>query len=152
MTENGYVVKTYDIDGDIETAAMAVGEALEGEGFRSVPSVSTEKEYRNPNIFFSSKRPLTCISRLRIDSTGATGKLRIGARFTVIRWFTITVMLFFCVVLPAVISWYQRGMIDIPPMAWLGVPLGFMVHYHVRARAFRALGRLVRAQAVSAGK
>jgi len=140
-----FVYKLYDITGNPDFVRDAVVEELLSRGFVAEGVEGMVKVLRYSSLFFSSKKPLTCISRLTIapDDRGEN-RIIVGASFTRIRYFTITVMALLCGVLPAFLGYVQHGMPDIPPMAFLGIPLGFMVHYHVRARAFRALGRLVR--------
>ena len=119
--------------------------ALVEKGFIQTGNLDNTLYFKYPSIWFSSKRPLTCISRLSLEVIRQNGDsiVKIGVTFTKIRYFTIFIMAFFCFILPAVLGIVEHGVPDIPPMAFLGIPLGFMLHFHVRGRVFRALGLLI---------
>ena len=119
--------------------------ALVENGFVQTGNSDNTTFFRYPFLRFSSKRPLTCISRLSLEVTERDegSDIKIGITFTKIRYFIIFIMLLFCVIIPSVLGIIQHGVPDVPPMAFLGIPLGFMAHYHVRGRVFRALGRLI---------
>ena len=70
-------------------------------------------------------------------------QVKIGVNFAKIRYFTIIMMFSICVLFPALLGYIKNGMPDVPPMAFLGIPLGFMLHYHVRWRVLRTLNRLI---------
>ncbi|MCD6307520.1 MAG: hypothetical protein J7M24_00845 [Candidatus Latescibacteria bacterium] len=139
-----YVYKSYDISGNPGFVRDAVVRELLSRDFGEKRAEGIGTSLRYSSLFFSSKNPLTCISRLTIAPDDTVGnRIIVGASFARIRYFTIAVMILLCVALPAFLGYVQHGMPDIPPMAFLGIPLGFLLHYHVRARAFRALGRLI---------
>ncbi|MFC1692835.1 hypothetical protein ACFL1R_04970 [Candidatus Latescibacterota bacterium] len=122
-----------------------VTEILLKEGYVQTGSSASANLFRYPAIWFSSKRPLTCISALSLEVHGLNGNslLKMGVTFTKIRYSIILIMVFFCVILPGVIGFIKSGVPEVPPMSFLGIPLGFMAHFHVRGRVFRALERLV---------
>lgn len=140
------VRKTIQVPGSPETVKHNLAAAFERGGLRSREHDTGTLEFSNPLISpFSSKRPLSCISTLTVDISngGDTVIVDIGVSFTKIKYFFIAVLMILCVVLPAVISYYQRGAIDIPPPSYLGIPIGFMVHYHVRWRVLHTIRRLI---------
>lgn len=150
---DSYIYKTFTLDGDEEAVTGKITDLLTGNGYVRKGDSGTVRFFRYPSIRYSSKKPLTCISRLSLDVTGRNGvsHVTVGMTFTKIRRFTIALMLFVCVVVPCIVSYLKYGagsLPDIPPMSYLGVPLGFMLHYHTRWRVFRAVKRLVE----SAGK
>ena len=44
---------------------------------------------------------------------------------------------------PVFLGYLLNGVPDIPPVSYIGIPLGFMIHYHVRMRSFKTLKRLI---------
>ena len=141
-----YVYRTYRSNSGADRTRQRLSEILMRYGFVSNGESEGVTHFRYPSLRFSSARPLTCISRLSFEFVEQNGStlVKTGVTFTKIKYFTICIMLMICAVIPAVLGIVQRGVPDIPPMSYLGIPLGFMVHYHVRGRVFRALGRLVR--------
>jgi len=115
-------------------------------GYETISADGETTVYANPGIRFSSTRPMTCITRLSVRTkpreTGGS-VVRIGVTFTKIKYFTIAALGFVAVLLPAGISYLQSGVPDVPPLSIIALPLGVMVHYHVRWRVFRAIARLM---------
>ena len=145
---DSYIYKTFTLDGDEAAVASKITDLLTGNGYVRKGDSGSVRYFRYPSIRFSSTKPLTCISSLSLDVTGRNGvsQVTVGMTFTKIRRFTIALMLLVCVVVPCMVNYIQYGagrLLDIPPMSYLGVPLGFMLHYHVRWRVFRAVKRLV---------
>ncbi len=140
-----YVYKTYHTKGTENNIREGLVRSLTSFGYKQTGNENNLFFFRYPSITFSSKRPLTCISSLSMEINEQSEKIRvkIGVNFAKIRYFTIVLMLFVCVLLPAMLGYIKNGVPDIPPMAFLGIPLGFMIYYHVRWRVFRALGRLI---------
>jgi len=140
-----YVYRTYHT----RCTADAIREELTGSllssGYKQTGKENNVFYFRYPSITFSSRRPLTCISSLSMEIIKQSEKVRvkIGVNFAKIRYFNIIVMFSVCVLLPALLGYIKNGIPDVPPMAFLGIPLGFMVHYHVRWRVFRALDRII---------
>jgi len=139
-----FVYKSFTVPGDPDAIRETMTRELLESGYRKTGESESGAGFAYSRIGFSSKRPLTCISRLSLDFRQDCDftVVQAGATFTKIRWFTIFIFALVCGVIPAALGIWLRGYPDIPPMSWLGVPLGFMVQYHVRARAFRALRRL----------
>ena len=140
-----FVFKTYQVTGTPETVRHNLDELLRTSGLAGTGTGESTLYYRYPSFTFSSKRPLSCLSRLAVSFSreGEDVSIRVGATFTKIRYYTIAVFTLVCVVLPALISYYERGAPTIPPPSYLGLPLGVMVHYHVRWRAFHAIRQLI---------
>mgnify|MGYP000748707158 CR=1 FL=1 len=69
--------------------------------------------------------------------------VKIGANFNKIRYFNISLIAVMCFVIPAILGYMQSGFPDIPPVSYLGIPLGFMIHYHVRMRSLKTLKRFI---------
>jgi hypothetical protein len=138
-----YVFKTFSTTGSPEFIRERLVEMLLSHGFgRTGTSESGAVLYFNyPSIFFSSKRPLTCISRLTLETRGQDGnvRVRIGATFTKIKYFTIFVMSFLWFGIPIVMALLKGGFPDFSPFGGLVIPAGFLVHYTVRGRVFRRL-------------
>ncbi len=143
-----FVYRTYRIF-RTKSSPDAVYKQLTGyllsNGYKHTGDENGVKYFRYPAITFTSKRPLTCISRLSLEVTGENGNVcvKIGANFTKIRYYIITVLLLMCVVIPAILGYVQHGIPDIPAISYLGIPLGIMAHYQVRWRVFKALQRLI---------
>lgn len=122
-----------------------LADALTVRGFILRERNGDSDRFRNPSLTFSSTKPLTCISSLQlsVQPSGGGSEVRAVFTFTKIKVFIITVLIMVCLAIPSAIGIAQRGYPDIPPTAWICIPVGFLVHYHVRARAIRAFGRLV---------
>jgi len=140
-----FVYRIYTTKGTAGAVRARLTESLVSHGYQQTGNENNILIFRYPSLTFSSKRPLTCVSLLSLEATQKNGEVRvkIGATFTKIRYFTIGIMAVICGVIPVLLSILQRGVVDIPVPAYLGIPLGFMVHYHVRWRVFRAFRRLV---------
>ena len=131
--------------GDPDSVLKNITDALLRRRYVLTGSSGSTHFFRYPSLIFSSKRPLTCISRLSLEVTdhNELSLIKVGVTFTKIRYYTIIMVTFLCVVVPAGLGIVQKGTPDMPPMAFLGIPLGVLVHFHVRGRVFRALGRLI---------
>ena len=143
--KNPFVYRSWSIRGEASKVADSLAGLLLRSGYVQNGSSGGVCFFCNPIFTFSSRRPLSCISRLSLDvkQNGATSRVTVGATFTKIRYFTITLMLLVCGAAPVAVSIMKYGRPDIPPPAWLGIPVGFMLHYHVRWRIFRAIRMLV---------
>lgn len=151
MTDN-YVYKTYIAEGSADSVSIKFSDYLLANGFIRTGTNGSVEYFRYPSILFNSKKPLTCISRLSTEVSGNTndgspekGKIvvKIGANFAKIRYFNIIGIAMLCFLIPAVLGYVQNGIPDIPPISYSGIPVGFMLHYHVRMRAFNTLKRLI---------
>lgn len=135
------IFKTYKTKGDLQLVHDEITHILLSKGFVKTGTSDFGKEsfFRYPSIFFSSKRPLTCISELSVETMGNPGevRVRIGMTFTKIRNFTIFIMTFVCFVIPVFLGILRNGSPDFSPMSSLGIPAGFLVYYAVRGRVFR---------------
>ena len=142
---NKYVYRTYRTKGSPDFVCKRLAAYLLSHGYKHTGEESSVMYFQNTAITFSSKRPMSCISRLSLEVTGENGNVRvkIGANFAKIRYFIVIVMFLMCAVIPWILGYLQHGVPDIPTVAYLGIPLGIMVHYQVRWRVFRALGRLI---------
>ena len=145
---NPYIYKKYTVRGEKTRVSEEIKNILVSNGFILTGETDDSRNFRYSSLRFSSKKPLTCISRLSlgIKEKNGVSHITVGVTFTKIRYFTILVMLLVCVVLPLVMSFVKYGYNqppDIPLPAYLGIPLGFMLHYHVRMRVFRVLRRLM---------
>lgn len=152
---SSYVYKTYTASGDLAAIRDRLIALFKATGYRLIEERQNEIALRYPAITFSSKKPLTCVSKLTISlqpESKNTISARFGMTFTKIKWFTILVIGSICGVLSPAISYWLHGSFDIPTPAYLGIPLGVMMHYHVRWRAFTALKRLLRQAESEAAK
>ena len=140
-----YIYRTYTISGDASSLDERIAGILLSKGYQVERKEGNSTYFRNPSLTFSSKRPLTCVSRLMVKLEDHDGSVRvnIGVNFAKIRLCTIAMFGLVCFVLPAVVGYVKYGIPEIPPMAYIGIPLGIMVHYHVRWRVFRTLGLLL---------
>jgi len=145
MPDN-FVYKIYKADNDAQTVREKLTAFFLKKGYIQTGNYGITHFFRYPFIRFSSKKPLTCISRLSIEvSDQKSGSLvKMGVTFTKIRYFTIGIILLLCTFLPIVLGLLRNGVPDIPPMAFTGIPLGFWAYYHVRSRVFKVLGRLIK--------
>ena len=141
-----FVYKSFIAHGSGSAISEKIAERLTSVGYIQTGKSGSILNFRYPSIRFSSKKPLTCVSRLSLSTTDNNGSVHIiiGVTFTKIRYFIIIVMLMVCGVIPALIGIARNGVPEIPLSSYVGIPLGFMVHYHVRWRVFRTLKRLVR--------
>ena len=144
--KDSYVYRKYSLNAPAAGVGDRIAGLLEQNGYKVVSSEDGLTSYRYPGIAFNSRRPLSCVSRMtvRIKPEGGGIQVRVGMTFTKIRYFTIALIGIICFVLPAMIGYVRYGYPDIPPMAFFGIPLGFMLHYHVRWRVYTALGRLLK--------
>lgn len=145
MLDN-YIYRTYKTKGNALMLREKLTGALLEKGFIRAANSGKVIFFRYPSIVFFSKKPLTFISRLDIDITekNSISLVKAGVTFTKIKYYTIFIMFLICVILPMTLGIILHGEFDIPPMAYMGIPVGFMMYYHVRGRAFRALDRLIK--------
>jgi len=140
-----YVYKTYSSPHDAAYVRDMLVETFLKHGYKQEDGSDGALQFRNPSITFSSKKPITCISRIRFHLNPGPGVTQVvtGVTFTKIRYYTIFVMTLICVIVPIALGIWQHGRPEIPPMGVIGVPLGFLVHYHVRARVFRTIRHMI---------
>ncbi len=146
-----YVYRTYktckvrSTNGFVDSIREGLIRSLLARGYKQTGDDDNITFFRYPSLTFSSRRPLTCVSRLSLEIKEKNGRVlvKIGANFAKIRYFNTIVIVLVCGVLPAFLGYIKNGIPDIPPMAYLGIPVGVMVHYHVRGRVFRAFRRLI---------
>ena len=138
--------KTYRTSGEADTIQKKFISFLESSGLERIDSRDSTMLFRYPSLFFSSKRPLTCISRLTtvIRQNNGAVDIQLGVSFTKIRFYTIALIAILCFLFPALISYVKYGRVEIPLLSYIGIPIGFLLHYHVRWRVFRVLKRLIR--------
>jgi hypothetical protein len=143
-----FIYKTYKTKGDARTIRDELIYLLLSKGYVKDGNSYTDNanHFRYPSWFFSSKKPLTCISRLSIETAGNGGEVtvKVGMTFSKIRNFTVFLILFVCAGIPAVIGIMRNGSPDFSPMAGLGIPAGILAYYAVRGRVFRYWKFLVR--------
>ncbi len=145
---HSYVSRSFTAAGGIDAVRDSISECLHENGFIRKSTDSGFDYYINRSILFNSKRPLTCISRLTVEVQARKCEKEktlviISANFAKIRYFNIGLITILCFVIPAILGYVQNGIPDIPPISYAGIPVGIMLHYHVRTRAFRALKRLI---------
>ncbi len=140
-----YIERTYHAESVPALLRERLADALTGRGFILRERNGDSDCFRNLSLTFSSAKPLACISHLKLSVRPAGGGSEVHAAFTFtkIKVFIIAMLILVCLAIPSAIGIAQRGYPDIPPTAWICIPIGFLVHYHVRGRAFRAFGRLV---------
>ena len=143
-----FIYRSYKVKGDPESARKKLTTVLLEKGVVKIDDVHASSIFRYPSLVFSSKKPLTCISRLSMEVTehNMNSMVKIGITFTKIRYSIIFIILFLFIIVPATLGYIQDGISGVmpPPVALLGIPLGFMVHYHVRWRVFRTLQYLIK--------
>jgi|GEM_PF-5559918 hypothetical protein len=151
MADN-YVYRTYISVGSADSVRTKLSDYLLANGYTRTGTTGTIEYFKYPSILFTSKKPLTCISRLSVEVSGTShngspenGKIvvKIGANFTKIRYFNIIGIAVLCFLIPAVLGYVQNGIPDIPPISYVGIPVGFMLHYHVRMRSLNTLKRFI---------
>jgi len=125
---DSFVYKSYDVKGDRVSVRDKIVSLLIKNGYIRTGESGSACLFRYPSIRFSSKKPLTCISCLSLDVTDRNGTslVKVGMTFTKIRYYTIFMMLFICAGIPVLLSIAKHGIShapDIPPMAYLGIPL-----------------------------
>ncbi len=142
-----FVYRTFNTSGDISKVRDRLIGLFEKQGYRVIDESQNEIILKYPKITFSSKKPLTCISRMSVSlNLREKGQIavRFGMTFTKIKWFTILTIGSICGILSPAMSYWLHGSFDIPTPAYLGIPLGVMIHYHVRWRVFNAVRRILR--------
>ena len=146
---DSYVYRTYHTKGTTNSVREKFTASLLSNGYQQTGNENNVYFFRYPSLLFSSKRPLTCVSRLSLQvmendkKKDGNIKVKIGVNFIKIRYFTIGMITVVCFVLPALLGYIQKGVPDIPPVAYFGIPVGFMIHYHVRWRVFNTLRRMI---------
>ena len=142
------VFRTYKTKGDSHFIHKEITYLLLSKGFVSTGASDSDKKsfFKYPSIFFSSKKPWTCVSELSVETMGNSGeiKVRLGMTFTKIRNFTIFIMTLVCLIIPIFLGIMRKGSPDFSPMSSLGIPAGFLVYYAVRGRVFRYFGYLIK--------
>ncbi len=142
-----FVYKEFSTKGTPETVRRYLADHfLLGGMKRDGVSPSGAIDYfRRASIFFSSKRPLTCITRMSLETIGRPGavRVRIGVTFTMIKIFAIMLMALIWFGYPVLKSIFQGGLPDFSPYGCLVIPAGFFLHYTVRGRVIRYLKRTV---------
>jgi len=140
---SSFVYKTYTTTGSPESVREKLTvHFLSGGMERSGISPSGAVTFfRYPSLLFSSKRPLTCISKLSLEARGNGGdvRVRIGTTFTKIKYFTIFIMAFIWFGAPTLLGVLRGEFPNFSPFGCLVVPAGFFTHYAVRGRVFRYL-------------
>ncbi len=142
-----FVFKEYTTTGTPETVRDHLSYHFLANGLRrdGVSPSGAIDYFRRSSVFFSSKRPLTCITRMSLETIGRTGavRVRIGVTFTMIKVFTILLMSLIWFGYPVLKSILQGGLPDFSPYGCLVIPAGFFLHYTVRGRVMRYLRRTV---------
>lgn len=147
LFRHAFVYRTYRMTGDPESALDTLIRRLTVRGMIRTDAVTGIRtaSFRYPSFFFSSRRPLTCISRLtaEVRREGRETVVRIGATFTKIRNYTIVIFGLIWIGLPILVAVLRGAFPDFSPFGVLVVPVGFLLHYSVRGRVFRALRRII---------
>lgn len=145
--QHEFVYRTYRMTGDPKSALDTLIRRLTVRGMVRMDNVTDAlvASFRYPSIFFSSRRPLTCVSRLtaEVRHDGRETVVRIGAAFTKVRAYTIIILGFIWIGLPILVAVLRGAFPDFSPFGVLVVPLGFLLHYSVRGRVFRTLRRII---------
>lgn len=146
LVAHSYVYKDYPLDVPADKFIDRLTDKLAESDIVRKSDDSGNAVYRNSSLTFSSTKPLSCISRMTVlASEPAAGEsVGIGMNFLKIKLYTIFIMIFFCVVLPIALNYYQHNSTDMSITSLIGIPLGFFLHFHVRGRALNAMNRLVR--------
>lgn len=153
----GFARKKYLIRKDSKIISTELPGLLRESGLEvSQPKITDENDgtmrlsFTYRGLFFTTRKPLTCVS-YGIAFFGSMEKARktrtavtVFLNFFKIKLFTVFLFTFLCLILPITISWFSKQRIDIPPFSLFGLPLGIVVYFHVRRRAFRAFGKLIR--------
>lgn len=138
---SAFVYKTYTTTGSPESVRQNLTEHFLSHGLERTGSSTSGAvtSFRYPSLLFSSKRPLTCVSDVSLEAlgNGGTVRVRIGATFTKIKYFTIFIMAFIWIGLPILLGVLQGTIPEFSPFGCLVVPAGFLTHYMVRGRVFR---------------
>jgi hypothetical protein len=141
--KNPFVYKTFTTSGTPENVRRLITDRILSLGMKQtgISESGAVTFFRYPYPFFSSRKPLTCISRLSVETRGGGGtvRVRVGASFEKIRWFTIFLMSFIWFGIPVLVGILRNSFPDFSPFGCLVVPAGIFTHYSVRGRAFRYL-------------
>ena len=90
------VYRTYKTKGDLQTIHDEIVNILLSRGFIKTGTSESGKVdfFKYPSLFFSSKKPLTCISKLSLETIGNSREIKIiiGMTFTKIRNFTVFII------------------------------------------------------------
>ena len=136
--------KTFSITGSVAAFRKKFASILESGGLKIKGSKDGTLLFRYPSLFFTSKRPLTYITSLSLDTFQENGRVRvrIGVNLLKIKMLIAVLVSFVCFMLPILFSYWYKGWIDLPPTSWTGVPAGMLLYYHARARVSRMLKRV----------
>jgi hypothetical protein len=142
-----FVFKTFRTRGNPEAIRYSLTSHLLERGLvqTGVSESGAVVYFRYPSLWFSSRRPLTCLSELTVEARGSGGevKVRVGASFVKIRNFNIFLMGFIWFGLPVILALLRGTLPDFSPFGVLVIPAGVLVHYTVRGRVFRYLRRAI---------
>ena len=105
----------------------------------------TIRYFKYPHLRFSSSKPLSCISELSLDVVENAKEISVdfGVTFTKIRYFTMIIIFVICIVLPVAAAYVRNGSPAVSLKSLAGIPAGFILHYFIRNRVFKALQQLV---------
>lgn len=140
---SSFVYKTFTTTGSPESVRESLTEHFLSHGLARTGNSASGMVtfFRYPSMFFSTKRPLTCISEVSVEARGNGGsvRVRIGATFTKVKYFNLFIMTFIWVGLPILVGILKGTYPNFSPFGCLVVPAGFLAHYAVRGRVFRYL-------------
>lgn len=139
-----FYYKTFSITGSVTAFQKKFASVLESGGLKNNGSKDGALLFRHPSLFFTSKRPLTYITSLSLDTFQENGsvRVRIGVNLLKIKMLIAVLILFFCFMLPIMFGYSYKGWFDLPPTSWTGIPVGMLLYYHARARVSRMLKRV----------
>ncbi len=142
---SNYAYKTFRISGSPGIIHKKLASILESGGLKFMSSMNGTMLFRYPSLFFSSKRPLTYISRLVFGVRQENGRtqVRVGINFARIKCLIAALIFVLCFVIPLLIGYWFKGKFDLAPTSGIGIPVGILLYFHVRARVFRLMKRLV---------
>ncbi len=142
-----YIHKSYRIRGNPDAVFDELIILFQARGLvKTGFAVNGRKAFfRYPSVFFSTRRPLTCVSDLTLETRGIgrETEVRLGATFVKVRYFILLTMSFIWVGLPLLVGLLRSSLPDFSPFGVLIVPTGVLLHYSIRGRVFRHLRRLV---------
>ena len=140
-----YCYQTFIITGSPTAFQKKFASILESRGLKYRGSAQGRIIFINPSLLFTSKRPISYVSRISVEPLRENGSnvVLIGASFARLKLAVSLLILIVCFIIPVMIGFASLGRYDLPPTSWIGIPFGYLLYLHLRARANRSLRKLV---------
>ena len=138
---NKFIIKKFNANCSMQNAYERISDALISLGMVPVEVKGSIASFKYKSIFFSSKKPASCISFLTMEVSNEFGhtKVRFSISMKKIKIFTTVFVFLLFFVLPPLVNYTKTGNVDFSPFSGLGIPVGLLIYFHVRWRVLRML-------------